>query len=325
MKSIMEDISKKEYKKLYLLYGEETYLRKVYKERLCNAMLPSDDTMNRNSYEGSKIDVKNVIDMSETLPFFADKRVILIEESGFFKNKAEELAEYLKEAPDTTYFIFVENEVDKRNRMYKLVKDKGSIVEFALQDEVTLTKWILGRLKKENKNITQSTMRLLLAKTGVQMDNIEQELEKLLSYTLDKDTITEQDVEIICTTRTTNKIFDMINAIARKEQKKALELYYDLLTLKEPPMRILFLIARQFNYLMQVKDLMIQGFDKSVIGKKLGFHSFIAGNYISQARQFSLEKLKGALLDCVSAEENVKTGKINDRLSVELLIVKYSE
>jgi DNA polymerase III, delta subunit len=325
MKNINEDISKNEYKKIYLLYGEETYLRKMYKEKLCKAMLPEGDTMNCNYYEGSKINIQEVIDMSETLPFFADKRIILIEDSGFFKNKTEELADYLKEASDSTYFIFVENEVDKRNRMYKVAKDRGRVVDFALQDEATLTKWILGRLKKENKNITQSTMRLLLSKTGVQMDNIEREVEKLLSYTLEKNIITEQDVEDICTTRTTNKIFDMINAIAQKNQKRALGLYYDLLALKEPPMRILFLIARQFNYLMQTKDLMTQGFDKSTIGKKLGFHGFIAGNYISQARQFSMEKLKEAVLDCVLAEEHVKTGRINDRLSVELLIVKYSE
>ena len=324
MKSILEDIKKNEYKQIYLLYGDEPYLRKMYKNKLRNAMLPIDDTMNLNYYEGNKICIKEVIDMSETLPFFSQRRLIIIENSGFFKNKAEELADYLKSLPEATYFIFIESEVDKRNKMFKTVKDKGRIVEFALQDEATLTRWILGKLKIENKNITQSTMRLLLTKTGSEMEHIEREVDKLLCYTMGRDVITDQDVEDICTVRTTNKIFDMINAIAQKKQKRALDLYYDLLALKEPPMRILFLIARQFNYLLQTKDLMQQGFDKNAIGKNLGFHGFIAGNYMSQARLFTMERLKEAVNECVEAEESVKTGQLNDKLSVELLIVKFS-
>ena len=72
------------------------------------------------------------------------------------------------------------------------------------------------------------------------MENISSELEKLISYTLGRDVITDEDVETICTTQVTNKIFDMITAIAARQTRKAMDLYEDLLTLKEPPMRILF-------------------------------------------------------------------------------------
>ena len=95
-------------------------------------------------------------------------------------------------------------------------------------------------IKKENKNISERTLNLLLEKTGTDMENIHEECEKLFCYCLDKDVITEQDVEAICTKRITSHIFDMVEAIANKNQKKALELYYELIALKEPPMRILF-------------------------------------------------------------------------------------
>lgn len=81
------------------------------------------------------------------------------------------------------------------------------------------------------------------------------ELEKLICYCLDRDVVTAEDVEAVCTTRITNHIFDMVNAIAEKQPQKALQLYYDLLALKEPPMRVLFLIARQCNLLLQTKEL----------------------------------------------------------------------
>ena len=73
------------------------------------------------------------------------------------------------------------------------------------------------------------------------MENLEKEMEKLFSYTMGQEEITVQDIDEICTTQITNKIFDMVEAVALKQQKKALEYYYDLLALKEPPMRILYL------------------------------------------------------------------------------------
>lgn len=117
--------------------------------------------------------------------------------------------------------------------MYKNVKKAGKIVEFATQSEELITRWILGRLKREGKNITSNVMQLFLSKTGTDMGNIDRELEKLICYTLGRDVITAEDVEAITTEQTTNKIFDMVNAIAEHNQKKALDLYYDLLALKE--------------------------------------------------------------------------------------------
>ena len=96
-------------------------------------------------------------------------------------------------------------------------------------------------------------MEDFLEKTGTDMGNISQELEKLLSYTMGRDVITRADIEAVCTTQITNRIFEMIRAVTEKKQRKALDLYQDLLALKEPPMRILFLLARQFNLLLQVK------------------------------------------------------------------------
>lgn len=116
--------------------------------------------MNFSAFEGKDINVKEVIDLAETLPFFAERRVILIENSGFFKNAADEMAEYIKQVAPTTYFLFVEEEVDKRSKMYKAVKNAGKIVEFAEQNEDVLTRWVLGRLKREDKKITGSVMQL---------------------------------------------------------------------------------------------------------------------------------------------------------------------
>lgn len=324
MKNLNEDIKTGNFKQAYLLYGEEAYLKKQYKDRLTKAMLPEGDTVNYAYYEGKGINPGELIDLAETMPFFAERRLIVVENSGYFKNAVPELADYIKTMPVTACFLFVENEVDKRNRLYKAVKDKGRIVEMARQDEKTLLYWIAGNVKKEGRQIKETTARYLISQAGTDMENLEKEMEKLFSYTLGKEEITVQDVEEICTTQITNQIFDMVEAVAAKQQKKALDYYYDLLALKEPPMRILYLLARQFKLLMEVKDLAEKRYDKSQIAKTVGLHPFVAGKYMQQSRTFSKQELRRILEDALDTEELVKTGRLNDVMSVELFIVKYS-
>lgn len=324
MKNIQADIKSGNFKQAYLLYGEETYLKQQYKQNLVKALNPDEDTMNFHHYEGKGTDLRELIDLCETMPFFADRRVVLLEDTGFFKNKCEELADYMKELPEYLCLIFVESEVDKRSRMYKAVKGCGTISEFAKQDEKTLMRWAAGLLGKEGRKITQRDMELLLTKTGTDMGNIRMELEKLISYTHGRDVVTAEDIEEICTTQTTNRIFDMVRAVTEKNQKRALELYYDLLTLKEPPMRILFLLAKQYRQLLQAKQFGAAGLAQPEIAAKLGVPAFVVRNIMTCARAYSVSELQQAVADFVDAEEAVKTGRLEDKLSVELLIIKYS-
>lgn len=322
MKVLAQDIKTGEFKPVYLICGEEAFLKKSYKNRMKDAMV-GDDTMNFHYFEGKGLDLKEIISLADTMPFFGDRRLILIEDSGLFKSSgADALVEYLPQMPDTTCMLFVENEVDKRNRLYKKVKDLGYVAEMERQDASQLGAWAGGILAKEGKKITGRTMELFLSKTGDDMENIRMELEKLISYTLGRDVITDQDVEEICTVRVTNKIFEMVAAIVTRNTRKAMDLYEDLITLREPPMRILFLIARQFNQILQVKELMNQGMEKNGIASKLKMQPFVVGKTMPQAKSFSREQILSYVNLCVDTEEAVKTGRLDERLAVELLITR---
>ncbi len=193
--------------------------------------------------------------------------------------------------------MFVEEEVDKRGKLYKAAKNAGRVVEFTRQPEEVLTRWILSKLKREQKKITRPVLQLFLEKAGNDMENIDKELEKLFCYTLGREIISEEDVEAICVGQTTNRIFEMVNKIAEKQQKQALDLYYDLKR---------------------------QGYDNKFIASKAKIPEFAVRRNFAQAGRFQTMQLKQAVADCVQAEEDVKTGNLNDRLAVELLIVKYS-
>lgn len=324
MKRLNEDIKTGQFHKVYLLYGSERYLKQQYRKKLLAALVPSDDTMNFTRFEGKDTDQTQVISMAETLPFFADRRVILLENTGFFKNKAEDFADYLTKLPDYLVLVCAEEEADKRSRAYKAVQKNGCAVEFAEQKEETLIKWVLGQIGREGKNIRRTDMEYFLSVTGNDMANISMELEKLFSYTLGRDVITRGDIDAVCVPQITNRIFDMVRAVAAHEQKKALSYYYDLLAQKEPPMRILFLLAREFNILLQVKLYEQSGGDSREMASALSVPSFAVGKYRATAGKYTAAQLREIVTDIVQAEEDVKTGHLSDALSVELMIIKYA-
>lgn len=322
MQTLNQDIKDKTFRKVYLLFGDEPFLVNSYKKRLREA-ITGDDTMNYNYFEGKGPDVKEIISLADTMPFFAERRLVLIDGSGFFKSSApEELVDYIAEIPESTCMVFVESEVDKRNKLYKKVKDNGYAAELKKQDADQLMRWAAGILAKDGKKITRQIMEYFMERTGDDMENIRMELEKLICYTMGREVITKEDVEAVGTVHVSNRIFEMVTAIVTGNTRKAMDLYEDLLTLKEPPMRILFLIAKQFNQILQVKELAGKGAQKSEIASKVKVPPFVAGKLMVQAKAFTKEQILSYVEFCVESEEAVKTGRLSDRLAVELLIAR---
>lgn len=324
MQKIRQDIKNGTYQNVYLLYGEENYLKNQYRDNLVKALCPDGEDMNFTRYEGKGLDENEIIGQAETMPFFADRRVILVENSGMFKNKAEQMADYLGRLPDYLVLIFVESEVDKRSRTFKAVQKSGYAAEFAEQTEETLTKWVLGRISRAGKRITRQDMEHFLTMTGSDMINIDSELEKLLTYTMDRDVITRADIDAVGAPQISNQIFDMVRAVTEHQQKAALNWYYDLLALKEPPMRILYLLARQFNQLLQIKEMQAAGLPNRDIASKIGMPPFAVSRSSGLCRRYSADQLRQIVEECVQTEQEVKTGHLDDTISVEMLIVKFS-
>ena len=323
MKTIKKHLKEESFVNSYLLFGEEKYLIRQYKTMLSDGICGNDD-MNLSYYESKSVNLNEIRDTALTLPFFAERRLIIIENSGMFKSASESMADILKNSPETTFFIFIENEVDKRNRLYKFVNEKGYACEFKTQSDEDLTKWAFKYFKNADKQITHNDMHLFMQIAGTDMDNIYNEARKLIAYCLKKDTITADDICSICSTRTVDRVFDMLQAMAIGNTDEVMRLYGDLLALKEPPMKILALIGRQFSQLFSVRKMLEEGCEGRIIAERLGIRSYFINKYISHARGFSVQQLKDAIVDCVEAENSIKTGKTEDKYTVEVLIIKYS-
>ena len=323
---IEEDLKKGQLHNLYLLYGEEPYLKRTYKNKLLKKLVNPGDEMNFSRYQGRDVAEQELMDLADTMPFFADHRVILVEDSNFFQNKHDKFADYLKkEIPDSTIYIFVESKVDKRNGAFKaLVKNpQCQPVEFNILTANELASWIGGRLRRDHKLMNREAWAAFYDRTAKNMDMMDTEYEKLISYVGDAPEITIQDVDAVCTGIAEAKVFDMISAISEKDAAKVLGFYHDLLESKEEPLGILALIERQFRQLLIAKEMEAEHYDSSTIAKTSGMHPYYLSRNLNLARRFWVKDMKQLLHDAQDLEQRAKSGRMDQRLAVEVLMMTY--
>ena len=220
--------------------------------------------------------------------------------------------------------VFVESEVDKRSKTYKAVTRAGCAVDFSMPDERMLTSWMMGRVKAAGKTMTREAWTEFFDRSSDSMDHMDMEMEKLLSYVYEKDSIALEDVEAICTKQVQTKVFEMISFLASKNLTKVLELYHDMLAAKEPPIRILALIIRQFDQMYVMKDMASQGMNAQTIANKMGIRDFIVRKNLGLARNFTMEQIRALLEDAADLDERAKTGRITDQLAVEMLMIRWA-
>lgn len=320
MQQLREDIKNKSFHNIYLLYGEESYLVRQYRDQIKDAVLDGADEMNYSNFQGNNINLTAVLEIADTLPFFQEYRIIVLEDTGFFKT-ANTLADYLPSMPKSTIMVFTEKEVDKRNKLYKYVAKNGLAAELSAMNEKDMKMFIAVKLRDRQKKIRESTAEYLLERADNSLNSLNNELDKLIAYTYGREEITPEDIDAVCSVQVTGQIFKMLDAVASGRRAEVMRLYHDLLELQESPMSILYLLTRHFNILLQIRT-MPSGLSKQEMAKKAGIPPFSLAKYQSQCRHFSGERLQELLELCADTELAFKQGRINDRLGVETLLVQ---
>ncbi len=321
MSIINSHIEKGSFSKVYLLMGDEKYLMHQYKNKLLDALCDRGDTMNFISYKSDGVKADVIDEFASTMPFFADRRVVLVEGSDFFKKGNEDVEKIIGNLPETTVLVFVEDNVDKRNKLYKLVDKTGTVVSFATPDEQTLVRWIAGLFAKDSLKVENAAVYRLIEGVGMDMTKLSNEVEKLKCYCFEKGQITVEDVEALCVDEIEGKIFDMMDALSLKDKKKTLDLYDGLMNLREPAMRLLYLIARQFNILLKIKLSLEEGVEAAKIASVVKVPPFTVKKYINQTKGYTYKELLKCVEMCQMTDTNIKTGVMKDGVAVELLIL----
>lgn len=326
--ALNEDLKAMCFRPYYLLYGTEEYLKLSYKKQF-RAAFGGEEGMAYTFYDGAP-DVQELIDLLNTIPFtFGENagRLVIISGSEWFKKPApEKLLTYLEDLehyPDTAHLMFIESEIDKRSKLYKLVQKNGFACELGEQDHAQLSRWAARYLMVAGKKIRNSTMELFLGKTGTSMDNIASEMEKLIAYTGEREIIEDADVETICSQNVEDRVFDMVSEMGLGHTQKALQYYRDLVTLQEAPMRLLHLMRRNFNQLLLTREAMDRDMSAQEAAAYVGVSSWIYRKLSDQARQYTRQGIEDYIRRFYEYDEAIKSGNLTDQMAVELLLTMH--
>lgn len=323
MKTIEEHIKTGQFENTYLFYGEEAYIKKASVEKLKSAIMQNTDDMNYSYFEGKSVWLDEVMGIADTLPFFADKRLIIIEKSDLFSTQ-NVFSDFLKTMPDSTIIIFIEETVDKRSRLYKSINSSGYVYEINALKPAELKEYIINEVKKSNKVISNADAEALVELLGTDMMTVSNELEKLISYCAESDRITREDCEAICTATVSSHIFKMIDLIAERKQREVLLLYDELLKLRQSPPVILYNIIKHFNNLFVITSMRNDNRSEQEIIEKSGILPWKMRDYNYQLRSLGIKRLRSAVQYGLDIEERIKTGRIDGQIAVELMIIRLS-
>ena len=333
---LKEDLKQKKIKNLYLFYGPEEYLKYYYLDAIEKLLLKAEFMqLNKIVLEG-KLDQGRLIDNCETLPVFSEKKLVVVKDSNLFKaaksegkgkSKAKDggdiLTAFLENTPEHTCLIFLEQEIDKRLKLVDIIKKYGLLVEFGYQKPAELVKWVIKAFKSYKKTIDSMAAAQLVENNELGMNELLNEISKLVQYTGGRNEINAEDIESVCVKSVKGRVFDLTDAIAEKNGMLALKYLNDMIILKEPLPKILYMITRQFRHILEMKLLVKEGMSSAQAASKMGITPYGASKAIKQAESFETGTLKKALEKSLEYDLAIKTGRINDRIALELMISEF--
>lgn len=262
------------------------------------------------------------------MPFLAPSRLVIVKnllaESDVKTQEAVLTALEQKKVPSTTTVVFFEYQpVDKRLKAFKGLKKLAKSQEFASLSEYELTGWIKGEVRQRGGQIAARAADRLAALAGTDLWRISTELDKLLSYCRGRE-IEIKDVEVLVKADLDENIFHLVDAIGQGDCKNALKLLHENLALGKNEQYLLAMIAFQFRNLAQVVPLKEKGMSPDEMKRELGMHPFVIRKTMNQARHFNMKKVEQVYDKLVNADLAMKTGKIDPRTALDLLVVGVS-
>ena len=339
-REIIGSIKKNEIKNVYLFYGEETYLIDDVLRRFKTKLIdPNLEQLNFTLFEDKEVNYRKIIDTCETLPFMAEKRLVYLNGLDIFKERSElfseeekkQFIEYIAKIPESTVVIFYGNSsIDGRKKIIKEIKKHGVVAEFARLKEYELNRWIKSTFERLGKSI--GAKELLLFKNNLDylgrnpsqnLLDVKNEIKKLVSFMGEKVDLEKEDIDKVMGSNFHNDIFDLLNSIEKRNFSEAIERLNNMISeKKEPILKILTTLGNQIKNILSSKLLLEEGYSDREIASKLEIHPYVASKCIAQSKQFTIGRLRELLNLFLSADMMIKSGIMDEKLVMEMLVLK---
>lgn len=306
---------------IYLIYSLDKEVIEKYINKLIKKENVEENSIIKYSLEDDNI--LDIIDECNTTGLFSLKKLIVVESTNAFSSKGKEITElsdYLDNYNKDIILVFtcILDKVDTRKKIYKKISSIGKIESLNKDNNyiVNLIKEKLNEYKMSNDDINY-----FINKVGNNINNIENEIEKLINYKYNEKEITKIDIDNLCASSMEEEIFSLTDAIIKNDNNKAITLYNLFLTKNYDVTQMIGLIASQFRFLLQVKVLYNKNKSNDEIAKILECHPYRVKLAISNCYYYSRESLENYLLKLFELDKKIKLGLIDKNIFFELFIL----
>ncbi|SCX95072.1 DNA polymerase III subunit delta [Alkaliphilus peptidifermentans] len=338
-KDVLSEIKNDSIGSLYLIYGDENYLGEDLVKRIKNHLVSSDfEDLNYAAFEGKDLAVDFLIDACETLPFMAKRKLITINNFEALQGKKNihsesdevRLIDYFSKIPKETCLVFYGlSSIDSRKKIVKAFGKYGKLCNTTKLNDKELQTWILKYIKKMGKIIDGPELAIILShldylgKNATQtLMDVENEIEKVISYMGDAEKVEAFHIEEVSINTFQNDIFKLLDAVGNKDVKDAMKRLNHILNEGEAIFRLMTTLSNQVKNILNTKLLMEEGYTSKMIAAKIGIHPFVASKCVTQSKGYSEARLRHLLGQFLEMDYMIKSGRINDRIAMELLIIE---
>ena len=308
---------------VYLLEGTEEELKAGALSAIRKALLPEGmEQLNESVMDNPA--TSELIAAAETLPFMADKRLLLVREhAALLRGEADDrLLDYLQHTPDTAVIVFYHRgKADARKKLYRTIAKYGTVVSFEPMHDAELNDWIRQSFQQAGKNCSAQTASLLAFTSGTDAARLRGEIGKLISFAGDRSEITQEDVQRIATHCAEYTVFNMVDAVVAGQEARAFSLMRDMLVMGEERLGILAMLLRQYRLLQHVKIMQYEKRTPQQMQEALGVKGFVLERCIRQARALRGPYVKQAVEICLNTEYQVKSGQMNQEGCLEAALL----
>lgn len=304
----------------YLFEGVEENIKAATLTALRKAILPEGfEELNESLMDSPATDA--IIAACETLPFMADKRLVVVREHPALTGRADaddKLIAYIPQVPESTVLVFIaQGKADARKKLYSAIKKINGIVSFSALTDAELNAWVVKNFSGLGKTCSAQVAALLTFTVGNDTALLRTEIEKLAALTGERDAITEADVQAVATRSVECTVFELVDAVVAGQQGKAFGLLRDMLTSGSDRLGILAMLLRQFRLMQHIKIMQFEKLSTQDIKQRLGIAPFAAERCMRQASGYSGGQVKRAVRICLDAEYRVKSGQWNQEGALE--------
>jgi DNA polymerase III subunit delta len=305
-----------EFAPLYLLCGDEPYLvERAVKKLLDRAVDPGFRDFNLNVFYGNECKGDEVFSAAQTLPMFANNRVVLVKKGGDLSAGAMEvLLPYLQDPSPSTCLILQAEKVDGRKKFFAEFKKRGEVVEFKRPYENQLGPYVRDEVRAAGKKIDSAAAELLAYLVGNNLQELVSQIEKLCVYCGKKELIGVADVKAIVSDTKVESVFEFTDALGSKDTGRALRMLTTLLGDGEAPLRILGGVARHYRQLWQVRELLDRKVPSGDMAKVSGINPYFLKKVMDQARNYKVSELREVFERMLELDLAFKSGGRADAL-----------